>query len=166
MWAQTSKPGENAAAQKPSTVTEADKKIMEVSKNIPTELGLSGTLTESDEYKETLDSLKSAESQIGKTMAQPKIDSKKYNEVGGSKVQNLLEDDHRITAAEIEQGMKDSEEFKNEKAEAKQNQQKSDAAKKAQKQEQDERQFNNLAIPHFMNDDLFNEPEFWTTFCI
>ena len=60
MWAQTSKPGENAAAQKPTT--ETDKKIMEVAKNIPTELGLSGIQSESEEYKETLDSLKSAES--------------------------------------------------------------------------------------------------------
>lgn len=54
-WAQTSKPGQDLP-QKPSSAN--DQKIMEVSKNVPTELGLSGTLTESDEYKETLDSLK------------------------------------------------------------------------------------------------------------
>ncbi len=56
--------------------------------------------------------------------------------------------------------MKDSEEATNEKVTQKQNQEKSEAAKKAQKSEQDERAFNNLAIPHFMNDDLFNESEY------
>lgn len=128
-----------------------NKKIMEVSKGVPTELGLSGTMADSDEYSQTLESLKSAESLSGKSMAKPSIDNNLYQSgAKGSKVEDLLSNNQRITASEIEAGMMSDEEKQAETAQLKQKEVESSEMKKAQTSEKEERAFNNLAIPHFM----------------
>lgn len=112
-WAQTSTPNGQEGPK--------DQQIMEISKGVPTELGLSGTLADSDEYKQTLESLKSAESLTGKNMAKPVVDNTVYQSgEKGSKVQDLLQDNQRITAAEIDKGMMDEEESITEMAQQKQ----------------------------------------------
>ena len=120
------------------------------------ELGLSGTMDDAEEYEETMESLKSAEFTMGKKMKAPAVNSQFY-ERSGSKIENLLAgDQHRITEAQIEEGLKSQDEEIAKRAEKKQVEVKKVAVEAKKEEQKSKIAFNQMAA-HFHDDDVYDE---------
>ena len=119
------------------------------------ELGLSGTMDDAEEYEETMESLKSAEFTMGKQMKKPEVSTSLY-EKSGSKIENILADSHRISVAEIEEGMKSKEEEIAHRQAKKQVEVTQVAAQQKKEEVKVKQAFNQMAA-HFNDDDVYDE---------
>ena len=118
-------------------------------------LGLSGTMDDADEYAETMESLKSAEFTMGKKMKAPEISSANYQKTG-SKIENLLADSKKISAAEIEEGMKSKEEEVAHRQEVKKVDTKKVEAQQKKEEQKVKQAFSQMAV-HFHDVDMYDE---------
>lgn len=110
-------------------------------------------LNDEEDFETTIESMATAEKMHGAEMKIPEVSSNKEFNKSGSKIHNILEDDHRIYTAELDNAMNDQEIIAKREAEAKAKRDAELKKKQAQKKEIIEAPSKEAALHYYMTED-------------
>merc|ERR1719263_1316163 len=110
-------------------------------------------LNDEEDFETTIESMATAEKMHGAKMQMPEVSSSKEFNRSGSKIHNVLEDDHRIYTAELDNAMNDKEIIAKKEAEQKAIRDAELKKKQAEKKEIIEAPTKEAALHYYMTED-------------